>query len=416
MNSEIRLGYKLYILALLFASLAFFFQVVPINTSDYFEANLGISQSQVVNLTSLYFISYAALQIPGGIFFDKFGLKMVLPISIAITTLGTLLYFSSLTPFMLGFSRFITGIGCAVGYISAIYIAIKFLPAKWLSLLIGVLESFTGCGSVIAAQPFKVLINHYGFHVSAYIVIGFCLFLLLSSLVLVRNIKSEQKTETTIVESFKSAFKLFKKKRLICVFIYSFTTWLVIMSFAGYWLKNYLIHVHEYSEVQALDLIQVYWASFMIASLLVSIMIKDIASAKIFVCLLAGLGLITYFLMAIPIIFSYHGVLIVVICGGISASGVIVAFSLVPKLAPPELSGSVVAMNNTFIVLGGFVGQVIFGYVLENFDIANVFVNYNFGNLETHYYTALLIYPLFTLIAFIAILYVVFGKLVDEII
>ena len=83
-----------------------------------------------------------------------------------------------------------------------------------------------------------------------------------------------QKTETTIVEAFKSAFKLFKKKRLICVFIYSFTTWLVIMSFAGYWLKNYLIHVHEYSEVQALNLIQVYWASFMIASLLVSIMIK----------------------------------------------------------------------------------------------------------------------------------------------
>ncbi len=416
MNSEIRLGYKLYILALLFASLSFFFQVVPINTSDYFEATLGISQSRVVNLTSLYFISYAALQIPGGIFFDKFGLKIVLPISIAITTLGSGLYFSSSNPFMLGASRFIIGIGCAVSYISAIYIAIKFLPAKWLPLLIGILESFTGCGSVIAAQPFKILINHYGFHISAYIVVGFCLFLLLSSLILVRNIKSEQKTETTIVEAFKSAFKLFKKKRLICVFIYSFTTWLVIMSFAGYWLKNYLIHVHEYSEVQALNLIQVYWASFMIASLLVSIMIKDIASAKIIVCLLAGLGLITYFLMSIPIIFSYHGVLIVVICGGISASGVIIAFSIVPKLAPPQLSGSVVAMNNTFIVLGGFVGQVVFGYVLENFDIANVFVNYNFGNLETHYYTALLIYPLFTLIAFIAILYVVFGKLVDEII
>ena len=410
MHSEIRLGYKLYILAMLFASLAIFFQVLPINTSDHFEATLGISQSQVVNLTSLYFISYAALQIPGGIFFDKFGLKMVLPISIAITTLGTILYFSSLTPFMLGFSRFITGVGCAVGYISAIYIAIKFLPVKWLALLIGILESFTSCGSVIATKPFKYLLVHYGFYFSACIIVGFCLLLLLSSLILVYNLKPEPKSQVTIIAAFKSAFKLFKNKRLIFVFIYSFTTWLIIMSFAGYWLKNYLIHLHRYSEVQALDLVQVYWASFMIASLLVSIMIEDIASAKIIVCLLAGLGLITYSIMAIPIVFCYHGVLTVVICGGISASGLIVAFSLVPKLAPPELSGSVVAMNNTFIVLGGFVGQIIFGYVLEGINIANVFVNYNFGNLETHYYTALLIYPIFTLIAFLAILYVVFGK------
>ncbi len=410
MNSEIRLGYKLYILALLFASLAFFFQIVPINTSDYFEVALGLSQSQIVNLTSLYFISYAVLQIPGGIFFDKFGLKIVLPISILITTLGTLLYFSSSNSFMLGAGRFITGIGCAVGYISAIYIAIKFLPAKLLPLLIGILESFTGTGSVIAAEPFKHLISHYGFHFSAYIVIGFCILLLLTSLILVRNIKSEPKEQVTIVAAFKSAFQLLKNKRLLSVFTYSFTTWLVIMSFAGYWLKNYLIHVHEYSEVQALDLIQVYWESFMIASILVSVMIKDIASAKIIVCLLAGLGLITYLLMAIPVVFSYSGVLIVVICGGISASGVIVAFSLVPKFAPPELSGSVIAMNNTFIVLGGFAGQVIFGYVLDNFNIANIFVNYDFGNLETHYYTALLIYPLFTFIAFIAILYVVFAR------
>ncbi len=411
MNSEIRLGYKLYVLALLFALLSFFFQVVPINTSDYFEATLGLSQNQVVNLTSLYFISYAALQIPGGVFFDKFGLKLVLPISIAITTLGAGLYFSSSNPFMLGSSRFITGIGCAVSYISAIYIAIKFLPTKWLPLLIGILESFTGCGSVIAAEPFKYLITNYGFDFSAYIVLGFCMFLLLISLVLVRNIKPEPKKQVTIIAAFKSAFQLFKNKRLICMFIYSFTTWLIIMSFAGYWLKNYLIHVHEYSEVQALDLIQVYWASFMIASILVSIMIKDIASAKIIICLLAGLGLITYLLMAIPIVFGYHGVLIVVICGGISASGVIVAFSLVPKLAPPELSGSVVGMNNTFIVLGGFLGQIIFGYVLEHFNIANIFVNYDFGILETHYYTALLIYPIFTLIAFIAVIYVVCGKL-----
>ena len=410
MSSEIRIGYKLYILALLFASLAFFFQVLPINTSEYFVSKLGLSGGTVVNLTSLYFLSYAALQIPGGIFFDKYGLKYVLPVSIAIATLGSILYFSSQNAFMLGFSRFVTGVGCAVGYISGIYVAIKFLPSKWLPLLIGVLETFTGCGSVLASEPYKSLLNYAGFTNAAYVVVGFCILLLVASLILVRNLKPEAQTDISIISAFKSAFALFKNKRLVAVFIYSFTTWLVIMSFAGYWLKNYLINVHEYSEHEALNLIQVYWTSFMVAGLLVSMMIKDIYSAKIIVCLLAGLGLLTYLIMAIPVVFSYHEVLIVVICGGISASGVIVAFSIVPQMAPPEFSGAVVAMNNTFIVLGGFVGQVVFGYVLEHINIANIFINYDFGNLETHYYTALLIYPLCTCLAFVAIIYSVISN------
>ena len=260
---------------------------------------------------------------------------------------------------------------------------------------------------MIAAEPIKYLLSTLGWDAVSIIVISFCTFLLLMSIILVRNIKIVPKKQESIILAFKAALSLFRNKALLGVFLYSFTTWLVIMSFAGYWLKNYLIQVHEYTEIQALDLVQVYWASFMISSLLVSLTIKDLASAKIVACLLAGLGLLTYFIMAVPIVFSYNEVLMVVICGGISASGVIVAFSLLPQLAPPELSGSVVAVNNTFIVLGGFIGQVLFGYILDNIDISNLAKNYDFGSLETHYYSALLIYPVFTLFAFISIFYAV---------
>jgi MFS family permease len=409
MHSELRIGYKLYILALLFASLAIFCQVLPLNTSEYFQQHLGLSSSNVVNLTSLYFITYAMMQIPGGILFDKYGLKYVLPLSIAIATVGCSLYFTSSNGFMLGFSRLITGVGCSVAYIAGIYIAIKFLPSKLLPLLIGVLEAGSTSGSIIGVTPLRYSLNAFGWSFTGYIIIGFCLLLLLSSLILVQKLKNHHKTEVSINAAVKSAFCLLKNKVLLAVFIYSFTTWLVIMSFAGYWLKNYLINVHDYSELQSLHLIQVYWASFMIASVVISLMIKDFESAKIMVCVLSGIGFITYLIMALPWVFNYHSVLLVVIFGGISAGGVIVAFAILPQIAPPHLSGSVVSMNNTFIVLGGFAGQVIFGYVLEHINIADIVVNYDFGNLEPHYYTALLIYPLFTLIAFMSIVYAMLG-------
>ena len=410
MNNELHLGYKLYIIALLFSSLAMFFQVLPLDTSMYFQQSLGLDASSVVNLTSLYFISYAILQIPGGILFDKYGLKYVLPLSIFITTLGCALYWASSNSFTLGVSRLVTGAGCSVAYISGIFIAIKFLPPKWLPLFIGVMESGSTSGSIIAATPLKSMLNDFGWNITAGIVTGFCVLLFFISLVLVQKLKHMPSSQDSIITAFKSSLSLLKNKALLAVFIYSFATWLVAMSFGGFWLKDYLIHVHEYSEQQSLNLIQIYWGTFMLSSVIISLFIEDLTASKVAVCVLGGVGFMIYAIMSIPVVFNYAGTAMVVVLGGVSATGVMIAFSIVPKIAPPESSGAVVAMNNTFVVLGGFAGQILFGYVLEHMNIANVAVNYNFKNLETHYYSALLLYPVFTLIAFISIMYAMYGK------
>lgn len=410
MNNELRLGYKLYIVALLFASLAMFFQVLPLDTSVHFQESLGLDASSVVNLTSLYFISYAALQIPGGVLFDKYGLKYVLPLSILLMTLGCALYWVSGNAFILGFSRLLTGAGCSVAYIGGIFIAIKFLPVKYLPLFIGIMESGSTSGSIVAATPLKLMLNNWGWNISAGVVAGFCVVLLLISLFLVEKLKHRTNSQESILVAFKSSFSLLKNKALLAVFIYSFATWLVAMSFAGYWLKDYLIHVHEYSEQQSLNLIQTFWATFMLSSVVISLFIEDFKASKIAICVLSGVGFAIYAIMSIPVVFNYTGTAIVVILGGVSATGVMIAFSIVPKIAPPKSSGAVVAMNNTFVVLGGFAGQILFGYVLENMNIANIAVNYDFKNLETHYYSALLLYPIFTLIAFVSIIYAMYGK------
>jgi MFS family permease len=81
------LGLKIYIIAILFSSLSIFIQSIPITTADNFESALLLSHSKFVYLTSLFFIPYSIMQLPGGILFDKYGLKYILPSAIFITTL-----------------------------------------------------------------------------------------------------------------------------------------------------------------------------------------------------------------------------------------------------------------------------------------------------------------------------------------
>jgi fucose permease len=82
-------GYALYGIALCFTGLNLFIQVLPISTADYLIAHLSLNNTQVINISSIFLICYAIMQIPGGLIFDKFGLKIILPLGLLLTTLGS---------------------------------------------------------------------------------------------------------------------------------------------------------------------------------------------------------------------------------------------------------------------------------------------------------------------------------------
>ncbi len=403
-------AYLLYVITSLFSCLSIFLQVMPISTSKHFQDSLDLTSSEVVYITSIFFVTYALMQIPSGVLLDKYGLRYVLPVGIFITVIGCFLYWISTNTGILGLSRLIAGAGSAVAYIAGVFIAVKFLPLKWLPLFIGLLEAVSTSGSILAAKPLEKFLNKFGWNVTATVMDIFCVIVLIIAIICISKLKvTPSDSKISVIATFKQAFNLLKNRTLIAIFIYSFSTWLVMMSFAGFWLKDYLVYVHQYSESIALDLVQVYWVSFVLSSMLLSFVIKNLKTSKLCLLILSSLGCITYIIMAIPIVFNYTGTWAVVLFGGISATGVIVTFTIVPKVVKPEQSGAVISMNNMFIVLGGYVGQLLFGYVLKNIDITHI-LPFPPLNFETHYYSALLIYPLFTVIAFIAIIYGLFNK------
>ena len=122
------------------------------------------------------------------------------------------------------------------------------------------------------------------------------------------------------------------------------------MSFAGYWLKDYMIVMHNYTEEMSLHLIEMYWGSFLITSLVISYFIKTDRLAIINLLGLAIIGFVAYLFMCIPVLFSYPQIMLVVVLGGISATGVILSFSLIPRLVDVGSCGTAVAINNTFVV------------------------------------------------------------------
>src|SRR6185437_9192489 len=156
------IGIKIFIVTIMFTALSLFLQVLPLSTAPYFEKTLFLHSSTFIYLTSVFFISYSIMQVPGGIFLDKYGIRKILPIFIGLTSIGVMLFWYSSNSYMILASRFIAGIGCSIGYIASIYVAAKFFSPRRLPMLIGIIEAASEIGTLSAANPLTYLIERFG--------------------------------------------------------------------------------------------------------------------------------------------------------------------------------------------------------------------------------------------------------------
>ncbi|MFT4694433.1 MAG: MFS family permease [Francisella sp.] len=93
------------LIALLFTIISSFLQVSPSVNTDYLMYSLDIDDDLLLKLTTLYFLSYAILQVPNGYILDWKGIEKVFPISIFIVFVGSVVYWLSSNSILIGLSR-----------------------------------------------------------------------------------------------------------------------------------------------------------------------------------------------------------------------------------------------------------------------------------------------------------------------
>jgi MFS family permease len=173
------------------------------------------------------------------------------------------------------------------------------------------------------------------------------------------------------------------------------------MTFAGYWGKRYFEIMHDYSEPHALFLMALFWAGYLIMSLLVGPISKKIIKKETLIVILALLGVCTSVVITLPILYSYSVLVVLIFLLGTSIAGIILGFSIISEAAPTNIKGSAIATNNTVLVLGGLVGQYIFGLLLTYDGLITIIPT----EINPYYYSGILLLPISAIIAFAAILY-----------
>ena len=367
------LSWSIWCLGATFFLLAFFHRVAPGVLGQQFIHDFSLNATTLGVLSSLYFYSYVAMQIPTGILVDKIGPRKLIIYGGIFTFLGTL--FLSLAPnsFWAGFGRFLIGGSVAIAFVSTLKLTASWLHPKYYSLSTGFLLVAGMIGAILAGVPLQFLSELYGWRV---VLTWSSLLGVIISLIAI-TILTDDPSERGYL-SFQNRIKKKDKQSVILelrTILRYRNTWLmtlvpggvtgVVLTFSGLWGLPFLVDVYMLNPRIAAMIcsgIMLAWAiggpffSFCSEKLNQRKRPYFIGSLSALICWSA------VFLIAdlpLPVI------IFLLFIAGLSSGGMILGFVWAKESVPIHLSGTVTGIVNTGVMCGPMLLQPLAGLVLE---------------------------------------------------
>ena len=142
--------------------LSYLFRSVNAVIAPNLISEFGLSASELGLLTSVYFLTFASLQIPIGVFLDRFGPRRVNATLLVLAAIGAF-FFSraeSLPGLLLG--RVFIGFGVGACLMSSIKIFSLWFPKEKLPEMTGRIMFVGGLGAISATAPVEYLLSFSG--------------------------------------------------------------------------------------------------------------------------------------------------------------------------------------------------------------------------------------------------------------
>lgn len=349
-------------------------------------------------LTSIQFFVYTALQIPMGIYADRFGPNFFLIIGAILTGLGTIIYSLATHEYVLFFARILAGIGDATIWVNMVLILSRWFHAKEFTRLIGVAAMTGSLGFLVATVPFSLWIDLLGWR-AAFFSMGLtvCLCAILLYFVLVKRPKHNlfEKNET---QQKKSVRRIFLNRQAWSLFLCHFGIVGTYVGFIGSWAAPYGMDVYRMTRSGASQLILLGLVGALIGAPLsawISSRLEMIKRPYVVVHFTFLLSWSTFLLFQGSPPFFLLTMLFFMI--GLTYGANALTFAAVRQSFPILESGIASGFANT----GGFLSAVllpsIFGNVLDYFQASQ-------DSLSTGYFYGFIIPVIFSMIGLVGVI------------
>lgn len=360
---------KAIVVFLVFALAYFISTLIRASTatlSPIFSQELGLKAGDLGLLAGGYFLGFAAMQLPNGIFLDKFGPKKIILFFLTIALFSTIAFSKSESFLSLLISRILIGIGVSVclmapltGYRRWLALDQQQRANAWM-LMSGAL------GMLASTLPIQLLLPEIGWRNIFLILAGL---ILITIILIILIIPSWEKTETPIEDKGLSSYKtIWTHPYFLSLVPLGFFNYGGLQAIQTLWAGPWMTNVSGYTPIQAA--INLFWLNL---SMLITFFIwgfinpyfhkKGISTDKI---IIAG----------VPLSFLALGF---IIYSGTNVSGLHFALFLIASVFvslaqpavgmtfPNAIAGKALSSYNLVLFLGTFTVQWAIGVLIDLF-------------------------------------------------
>lgn len=375
---------------------------------QYLDATL------IGHLSAFYYYAYTPMQLPVGLFMDRYGPRGILTFAVLCCAAGTALFGLTESWWVAAFGRFWIGFGSAFAFVGVLKLASAWLPPNRFAMVSGLTTTLGMVGAMLGGVFLTELIQKMGWRetivYSSYI--GFVLTPIIW--LVVRNDPSHFKITAHRIDNTqqKSPTDCLSYRQLwteICYSMRNKQIWLngVIggllmaptMVFPELWGKLYLQTVHQFSPLEASRAVTMIFLGWAVGGPIAGFL-SDWMKRRRFPMLI-GSFLTTLLLFA----FLYYphlsaaNIKVLLFLIGVVSSVEVICFAVGRENCPASLSGTVVAVTN-FLVVSFSIFQVVVAKILDMTWDGTIVDQARIYSVES-YHQAMLFLPLATALAFL---------------
>jgi len=373
-----RIGRKLFLPWVICLSASFFFayelfQMHVMNAlSPMLMRDLRLNATEFGYLSATYLFADVIFLLPAGIILDRFSVRKVILMALALCVFGTLGFCRAQTFGAACLCHFSAGVGNSFCFLSCMILVSRWFPKERQAFVVGLTVTVGMLGGILAQLPFSLLAEALHWRWALFIdgMIGIALFVLIFSVVKdAPNDEIHTQAKPHSLPFWKGVKRCFFHRQNICCGLYTALMNMPLMVIGAVWGTLFLIQVHHIPTVRASFIVSMICAGTIVGSPLYGWISDKMKRRRLPMCV----GAIISLAVMSGIILMPHPSETVLIALffllGLFTSSQVISYPTITESNPKELVGT--SMGTAALIIMGMAAviQPISGKILDlNWD------------------------------------------------
>lgn len=348
----------------------FFRSSVAVIAPDMMD-EMGLTPEQFGFVGGSFFIAFATMQVPVGIFLDRYGPRKTIFALMLIANIGACGFAVASSFFELVTTRFIIGAGCAPVLMGSLVIITRWLSAERFAFYLSLIVAMGGVGNLLATTPTAVLADMVGWRTVFWIAAIISLTSLVFGYMIIRDAPPghtfHERMPETFKETFRGVLEIIRNRQFQYLFSLNLVIYGSVMAVLGLWGSNFLRDIYGLDLTARGNILLWMTGGVICGNFFYGYLDGIVRRRKPLVVFAAGMTIAMLVILGLVPILPVWQVTIILFLFCFCGSYGVLIMSHGRSIFPEHLLGRGAATLNTAVMLGVFLLQSLGGFIVGHF-------------------------------------------------